>query len=596
MGTVWSLLCTDLLQSVEYQVRPYEVVPGETAKVVDDSVQHLCEVFRKRPGRGRKWGPLIWHFTTPYFVNALREVLRRFDTIEVDRLRVKPIVKITGEFYLQTVEGDPNYNIHSWLESEGAQVYPAAIAVWLDYWMRWYVQGFEDHIGIDRFARPKMSAVRTLQRLFGWTYNRLRRAMGDLPSELPDQYELRRLAAPYFHSRLSGGEGDMLVGKALWAHLHKKAHMTCELSPYACMPNTMSIGAMAGVLGRHPDLLYAPLEIKGDAEVHALSRCQMILTEAKKRAQKEFEQVLDRTGLTIERARDMLDSRPAMRKATYRVPHLGCRRHRGEPRAASRRAEAPMKVVGVDVGSTTVKAVVVDEGRVIWRDYQRHGTKQSEMVLQFLSRMEAECGLTPGRDRIFLTGSGAGLIAPLTGGRTIQEVVAVAASVERLHPACPVRVRDRRRGHEDHLLHAGGRRPEQAGVHAVRLQRRNRDVHRENGAQAADVVRGAVRNGLRRPHAPQDQLEVRHLRGGRREHARQVRRHGRGDHREPLRGGGVSEPRHAHQGQHADAGGAPARRSQSLLQGPPAGVASSPDGSLGKPPRVDARSMRRWNR
>jgi len=27
--------------------------------------------------------------------------------------------------------------------------------------------------------------------------------------------------------------------------------------------------------------LYAPIEIKGDAEVHALSRCQMILTEAK---------------------------------------------------------------------------------------------------------------------------------------------------------------------------------------------------------------------------------------------------------------------------------------------------------------------------
>ena len=44
-----------------------------------------------------------------------------------------------------------------------------------------------------------------------------------------------------------GGEGDMLVGKALWAHHHKKAHMICELSPYACMPNTMSIGAMAGV-------------------------------------------------------------------------------------------------------------------------------------------------------------------------------------------------------------------------------------------------------------------------------------------------------------------------------------------------------------
>ena len=47
------------------------------------------------------------------------------------------------------------------------------------------------------------------------------------------------------------------------------------------------------MIGKHPDLLYAPLEIKGDAEVHALSRCQMILTEAKKRAQREYDSVLE---------------------------------------------------------------------------------------------------------------------------------------------------------------------------------------------------------------------------------------------------------------------------------------------------------------
>jgi predicted CoA-substrate-specific enzyme activase len=93
-----------------------------------------------------------------------------------------------------------------------------------------------------------------------------------------------------------------------------------------------------------------------------------------------------------------------------------------------------MKLVGVDVGSTTVKAVFAEDARVLWQDYQRHNTKQAEMVLQFLDRMESECGLAPERDRIFFTGSGAGLIAPLVGGKFVQEVVAVAAAVERLHP------------------------------------------------------------------------------------------------------------------------------------------------------------------
>src|SRR5262249_57131474 len=93
-----------------------------------------------------------------------------------------------------------------------------------------------------------------------------------------------------------------------------------------------------------------------------------------------------------------------------------------------------MKIVGVDVGSTTVKAVVVEDGKVGWQDYQRHNTRQAEKVVEFLGRMEAEAGFTPGRDRVFFTGSGAGFLAPLVGGKLIQEVVAVAACVERLHP------------------------------------------------------------------------------------------------------------------------------------------------------------------
>jgi predicted CoA-substrate-specific enzyme activase len=93
-----------------------------------------------------------------------------------------------------------------------------------------------------------------------------------------------------------------------------------------------------------------------------------------------------------------------------------------------------MKLVGLDVGSTTVKAAVVEDGHVTWQDYQRHNTRQAEKVHEFLGRMEAEAELVAGRDRVFFTGSGAGFIAPLVGGKMIQEVVAVAACVEKEHP------------------------------------------------------------------------------------------------------------------------------------------------------------------
>jgi predicted CoA-substrate-specific enzyme activase len=93
-------------------------------------------------------------------------------------------------------------------------------------------------------------------------------------------------------------------------------------------------------------------------------------------------------------------------------------------------------ICGIDVGSTTCKYVLASaSGEIISQAYERHNTKQAEKVLQFLSRLEGQHGLTPQKDRVFFTGSGAGLIAPLAGGKVIQEVVAVAASVERLHPS-----------------------------------------------------------------------------------------------------------------------------------------------------------------
>ena len=92
-------------------------------------------------------------------------------------------------------------------------------------------------------------------------------------------------------------------------------------------------------------------------------------------------------------------------------------------------------ILGLDVGSTTCKYVLMDdEGRIVDRAYERHNTRQAEKVLEFLERLEKEHGFTPGRDRVYATGSGAGLISEFIGARFVQEVVAVATAVERLHP------------------------------------------------------------------------------------------------------------------------------------------------------------------
>jgi predicted CoA-substrate-specific enzyme activase len=108
---------------------------------------------------------------------------------------------------------------------------------------------------------------------------------------------------------------------------------------------------------------------------------------------------------------------------------------------AVRRASKPHDhqtrfLVGLDVGSTTVKAVVVDAAtdQILWRDYQRHETKQPEKTLEFLKRIEAEVGINRHNTRMFLTGSGGGSIADQVGAKFVQEVTAVSLAVEKLHP------------------------------------------------------------------------------------------------------------------------------------------------------------------
>jgi activator of 2-hydroxyglutaryl-CoA dehydratase len=93
--------------------------------------------------------------------------------------------------------------------------------------------------------------------------------------------------------------------------------------------------------------------------------------------------------------------------------------------------------LGIDVGSTTVKCVVVDPDTkdILWSRYERHETRQPEKVEEMLSAIEADfADCEPARFRAFITGSGAGPLAPHIGARFVQEVNAVAIAVEQRHP------------------------------------------------------------------------------------------------------------------------------------------------------------------
>ncbi len=102
-----------------------------------------------------------------------------------------------------------------------------------------------------------------------------------------------------------------------------------------------------------------------------------------------------------------------------------------------RRPYSEVLVIGLDVGSTTVKAVVVEPGQqvVIYRNYRRHEARQTELCLEFLEQIEKE--LSPHAEagfRIAVTGSGGNEIAERLGAPFVQEVSAISLAVTRLYP------------------------------------------------------------------------------------------------------------------------------------------------------------------
>lgn len=89
--------------------------------------------------------------------------------------------------------------------------------------------------------------------------------------------------------------------------------------------------------------------------------------------------------------------------------------------------------LGIDIGSTTVKVVVTaQDGKILFREYRRHGAAQTKTLLDILSGLPSELA----EDEMYaaVCGSGAKPIARALEIPYIQEVIANATAVSRLYP------------------------------------------------------------------------------------------------------------------------------------------------------------------
>jgi len=346
----------DIMNDVAYQIRPYEVNPGETDRVLEESMELLHEVMRrKKPwtlngktakvlggtrfaGTAEYLGKFLNQIFGDELMAALRQVRNRFEAIPIDRTRVKPIVKITGEFWAQTTEGDGNFNMFRFLEKEGAQVVVEPIGTWICYLMHQVVQKYQDqkglsegaalppswrmdkHLKINLGMRKKIMQIKIAETIFKREYNRIIEALGGIAHHLVDQYELQRLGHPYYNSRAAGGEGHLEVAKNIYYSQKGLAHMVLALKPFGCMPSTQSDGAQSAVMSHYKDMIFIPIETSGEGDVNAHSRVQMALGEAKAKTKLEFKAALEASGRSLEEIKAYVEEHPELKSPMYKVP------------------------------------------------------------------------------------------------------------------------------------------------------------------------------------------------------------------------------------------------------------------------------------
>ena len=347
----------DLLNDTTYQLRPFEFEPGSVDAAMDAGMERLYEVLRDKrdfkmessvtrlltEGRfgdmGKKAGKFADQLVTKAYTDAFAEVAESLAQVRLDRTRVRPIVKITGEFWAQTTEGDGNFKMFSFLEREGAQVVVEPVGTWIMYLMHQGKQQILDrrHTSDDESmpapwrldrkmanelrARRKVAILTLAEAVFKREWDRLRGALNDIPHGLTDQYELQRLGHPFYNSRSGGGEGHLEVAKNIYYSNKDLCHMVLSLKPFGCMPSTQSDGVQSAVVNQYKDMIYLPVETSGEGEVNAHSRVQMALGEARVKARQEAEDVERQVGMTLEEAREYAAEHPHLESAMYLVPH-----------------------------------------------------------------------------------------------------------------------------------------------------------------------------------------------------------------------------------------------------------------------------------
>ena len=320
IGLAKAVIAGDVINAITYRIRPYEVEPGATDRALENSKRILYDALA----------------TKKNVLASLYRCKKEFAAVKVDRSIVKPKVSIIGEFWAMTTEGDGNYQLQRFLESEGAECDIQLVTAWLLFMLwegRHDTQLRAELKGTDKSRKglegvnvaKKLAILAVAEKVVRAAFQTFAHAVGLYGYHLPDMNIIAQTAAPHYNNMVRGGEAHMEVGKLILNTIHKKANMTLSVKPFGCMPSAgVSDGVQTIVSERYPGSIYCAVETSGDGRVNFYSRIQMFLFKAKLHAKDELEKALVASRITMEQFQAFLAANPRYASPLHKAPHSVC--------------------------------------------------------------------------------------------------------------------------------------------------------------------------------------------------------------------------------------------------------------------------------
>ncbi len=322
ISIIKGVVCGDVLNAIGYRIRPYEVEPGATNRAMEEAKRIIYKSLYEG---------------TNVFV-ALAKCKPVFEAVKVDKLRPKAKSSIIGEFWAMTTEGDGNYALQRFLESEGGECDIQLTTAWLLYniWevardtrvradLREADGGKYGLEGMDEIGVAKRGATLRLAELgLRVGFKAFATPAGLYHYPLPDMDKVAEVADQFYSNDLRGGEGHMEVGKLILNVVNNKAHVTVSVKPFGCMPSSgVSDGVQSLIVSKYPGTIYCAVETSGDGATNFYSRVQMYMFKARIAAEEELKKAYEDTGVTEAEVRAFLEANPKYASPLHHSPHVG---------------------------------------------------------------------------------------------------------------------------------------------------------------------------------------------------------------------------------------------------------------------------------